>query len=226
VPDTPSNDGDFVQGESEPDEDVPEVEIISDDDVVSPINAARSRAAARKARDTIKNISTETQRNLKNLRQKELLLSPRSSLVPPPTLQQRAATIDPEVMTLARNYSPGRPAHLPPPTLSANRLVVDASSVYLYAADGCTTFKEMWDSALSSTRFGGPRRSAPYRELYRLTDPPAHDFSDWAENIRWAKEQKRLYGSTTWTEYDEHLERITEHRRSVWASEHALVWGP
>jgi len=230
TPGAASNDSDFVQDESEPDDEVPEAEIVSDDEPISPINAARSRAAARKAREVILNISTETQRNLENLakqRQKDFLLSPppKSLMLPPPKPAVTVEPIDTKIMSKARNFSPGQPMYLKPPVLSTNRLRVDDSTVYLYAADGCTTFKEMWDSALSSTRFNGPRRHPPFRELHRLTDPPYYDVSDWAENIRWAKEQHTLFGSDTWTEYDYHLETITTHRRMLWASEHALAHG-
>jgi hypothetical protein len=220
-----------VQDEFERDEDVPEAEIISEDDEpISPVNAARSRAAARKARQTILNMTTETQRNLEHLRQCDSTRSPQTTLMLPPPLPSRSLSrdnvaISPEIMKLARNFSPGQSLYLKPPVLSRNRLRVDNHSVYLYAADGCTSFTEMWDSALSSTRFGGPRRHPPFRELHRLTDPPARDVSDWAENIRWAKEQYRLFGSETWTEYDAHLETITGQRRMVWASEEAVARG-
>lgn len=146
---------------------------------------------------------------------------------PPPSrpFSRDNVVISPGIMKLARNFTPGQSLYLKPPVLSSNRLRVDNRSVYLYAADGCTSFAEMWDSALSSTRFGGPRRHPPFRELHRLTSPPAWDVSDWAENIRWAKEQYRLFGSETWTEYDAHLEMITGHRRMVWASEEAIARG-
>ena len=111
------------------------------------------------------------------------------------------------------------PTFVKPPVLSLDRLTIDAWNVHLYAAEGCTTRQEMWDSALSSTRFKGPRRSAPFRELYRLTDPAVDDESDWAENIRWAKEQFKAFGVKTWTEYDYHLEQVTEIRReTMWVS--------
>jgi hypothetical protein len=133
--------------------------------------------------------------------------------------------VSPEMMSLARAFSARKPIFLQPPVLSDNRLRVDWSTIYLYAAEGCTTMDEMWATALSSTRFNGPRRHAPFRELHRLTDPLPTDESDWAENIRWAKEQYKFFGSTTWTEYDYHLELITEHRRAVyWVSEEAIMY--
>lgn len=222
-----------MQDKSESDEDAPEAEIISDDEPISPVNAARSRAAARKARQTILDISTATQRNLDHLRLRESTRSSQSSLMLLPLSPSRTASrnasrnapIDPDMMKLARTFSPGAPLYLQPPTLSANRLRVDASTLYLYAADGCTSRAEMWVSALSSTRFNGPRRHSPFRELHRLTDPLPWDMSDWAENIRWAKEQWRVFGSETWTEYDAHLEMITEWRRGAWASEEAVRMG-
>ena len=83
----------------------------------------------------------------------------------------------------------------------------------------------MYASAFDSARFNGPRRAPPFRELHRLSDPDVADTSDWAENIRWAKEQWREFGSV-WTEYDWHLECITEHRREVgWVSEEVIVAG-
>lgn len=126
------------------------------------------------------------------------------------------------MMHAARTYALRPPVFIKPPFLSRDRLSIDASNVLLYAAEGCVTNEEMWESALSSTRFRGPRRSPPFRELHRLTEPDPNDASDWAENIRWAKQQHRLFGSV-WTEYDYHLELITEARHeTMWVSEEAI----
>ncbi|KAF2821273.1 hypothetical protein CC86DRAFT_427514 [Ophiobolus disseminans] len=226
TPGAASNDSDFVQDDSEADDVVPEAEIVSEDEPVSPVNAARSRAAARKAREVILNISNESQLSLKNLikhRETDFVTPmPNSLMLPPP---RPNFVVNPDIMSLARNFFPGQSMYLKPPVLSEDRLRVDHSTVYAYAADGCTTLPEIWNSALSSTRFNGPRRSPPFRELHRLTDPHHTDLSDWAENIRWAKEQFRVYGSQTWTEYDYHLEMITSHRRMLWASEYAIARG-
>jgi hypothetical protein len=221
TPGTASNDSDFAEEASELDDEIPEAEIISDDEYGSPVNAARSRAAARKARQIIRSMSTETERAIESLEKQKLGMSMQKARVPTPQRVQ-VVEISPETMTLARDFSTSTPTFLKPPVLSANRLRVDSSSIFLYAAEGCTSRAEMWDSALSSTRFNGPRRHPPFRELHRLTDPPANDVSDWAENIRWAKMQHALYGSDTWTEYDYHLEQITEHRRGHWVSEEAI----
>ncbi|KAF1912951.1 hypothetical protein BDU57DRAFT_589732 [Ampelomyces quisqualis] len=229
TPGSPSNDSDFSEVESEPDDEVPEAELVSDDELISPIKAARSRTAARKASQIIRSLSTETQRNIEDIAKRKLVSvsrpvsSPQRSQMPPSHVPKLPVVVSPEVMSLARAFVPRQPIYLPPPVLSANRLRVDSSTLFLYAADGCTTEAELWASALSSTRFNGPRRHPPFRELHRLTDPHPHDVSDWAENIRWAKEQHAVFGSDTWTEYDHHLELVTAHRRMMWASEEAIM---
>lgn len=114
---------------------------------------------------------------------------------------------------------------VPPPALSVDRAIIDNFSVYLYAQEGCCNLEEMYASALSFYRFNGrPRTSAPFRELYRLTDPDPWDTEDWAENVRWAKEQYNFYNSTTWLERDDHLDQITSWRlQSMWSSQEAIV---
>jgi hypothetical protein len=221
TPATTSNDSDFAEDRSEPDDENPEAEIISDDEYGSPVNAVHSRAAARKARAVIRSMSTETERAIESLEKQKSEMTVKKSQMPQ-AQPARAVEISPEIMSLARDFSTDIPSFLKPPVLSANRLRIDSSSIFLYATEGCTNIAEMWNSALSSTRFNGPRRHPPFRELHRLTDPPANDVSDWAENIRWAKKQHAVYGSETWTEYDYHLEQITEHRRGNWVSEEAI----
>ena len=130
--------------------------------------------------------------------------------------------IDPQLFSAASAWVSARPAPIRArtPVLPSSRLVVDGRSIQLYSEEGLTTIEAMWASALSSTRFGGPRKHAPFRELYRLTDPEEGDESDWAENIRWAKEQHRAFGTKTWTESQEHLEEVTGIRReTMWVSE-------
>ncbi|CAO2653655.1 Nn.00g030660.m01.CDS01 [Neocucurbitaria sp. VM-36] len=235
IPATPasaSNDSDFEQDESEPDDDTVEAEDGSDEDVVSPSRGQRVRAAAKKARQSIQS-SFMTNRVPLVLKVPQLLPSPEKQVPlpapepePKPIPKYMATEPSAEMMQAVYAYASRTPILLKPPVLSATRLRVDAASIYLYAAEGCTSLKEMWDSALSSTRFGGPRRHPPFRELYRLTDPNPSDDSDWAENIRWAKEQYKAFGSMTWTEYDYHLELITEARReTMWVSEEAIMAG-
>lgn len=181
-----------------------------------------------KARQVIRSISTETQRNIHELKRQKRGGSKVTNVIaarfPSPTSFDPDVYISPEVLSLAREHPRRLPTFLQPPVLSSNRLRIDPSSIYLYAAEGCTTLDAMWATALSYARFNGPRRHAPFRELYTLSEPDGRDASDWAENIRWAKEQYRVFGSDTWTEYDYHLERITEHRRAVfWVSEEAVM---
>jgi hypothetical protein len=203
--------------------------MFSDDDLISPLKVGRGRAAARKARQVIRGISTETKHNIESLTKQKSKESPKSMFSPqqaqmlaPPTVKP-SAEVSPEMMSFAKGFPMSRqPVFLEPPYLSKDRLRIDSTTIYLYAADGCSTLAEMWDSALSSTRFNGPRRHPPFRELHRLTEPPVEDISDWAENIRWAKEQYAVFGSI-WTEYDYHLEQITEHRRMSWISEEAIT---
>ncbi|KAH4217362.1 hypothetical protein HBI06_216930 [Parastagonospora nodorum] len=225
---SPLNDSDFHQGDSESDEEIPDVEVVSEDELVSPIKGARGRAAALKAREVIRDITSETQRNIDVLAKQKVntTISPNKPSMYSAPVTRPEVEVSPEMMDLARAFPFGKPVFLKPPVLSENRLRVDSSSIYLYAADGAITSQDMWASALSSTRFNGPRRHAPFRELHRLTDPMPMDVSDWAENIRWAKEQYALYGSDTWTEYDYHLQLITEHRRAVfWVSDQLISFG-
>jgi hypothetical protein len=231
LPATPrsSDDGDFVEDESEPDDEVPEGEDASDaEEVVSPTPATKGRLATRKARKGIKASLVPERQTVLKLKVPSIQESPKKSAPKPkngvPVYMSRV--VDEKVMDMARAYSTRQPVLFRPPVLSANRLKVDDCSFYLYAAEGCTTVAEMYASALSSSRFGGPRRHAPFRELHRLSDPHPMDTSDWAENIRWAKEQFKAFGSCTWTEYDYHLECITEHRRDIlWVSEEVIMAG-
>jgi hypothetical protein len=193
------DDSEFDQNDAE----VSSPESLIDDKVFTP--APTRRRAAKKARQTIQTIALEQQPK------------PRSATPP----------ICPTLMKEARKYATRQPKFLMPPVLSRDRLTVGKHSLWLYSSEDCKTEAEMWASALSSMRFNnGPRTSAPFRELYRLSEPEADDDSDWAENIRWAKEQFRAFGVVTWTEYDYHLEQITEERRKeCWVSEEVVCCG-
>jgi len=132
---------------------------------------------------------------------------------------------DPEVMEAARMFTFRQPIRLQPPMLSFNRLKIDDHTIFLYSLPPHTNLDDMYASAYDSARFNGPRRTAPFRELHLLSDPSMHDTSDWAENIRWAKEQFTYFGSV-WIEYDYYLECITAHRREInWVSEDMIRAG-
>ncbi|KAL6708001.1 hypothetical protein ACN47E_003435 [Coniothyrium glycines] len=220
----PENDSDFVAGQSETDDDVPEGDEATDDGDLTYKAPGQGRAAAYRARQSIQASFIDNKAPLKLKVGGLAALQDKSKFKSVP--KYMTAEIAPEIMQAAKDFSNRQPVRLKPPVLSRDRLKVDSLSIYLYAADGCTTMAEMWESALSSTRFGGPRRSAPFRELHRLTDPDPLDVSDWAENIRWAKEQHKVFGSETWTEYGYHLEMITQHRmETFWVSEETIQAG-
>ncbi|CAO2653654.1 Nn.00g030650.m01.CDS01 [Neocucurbitaria sp. VM-36] len=72
--------------------------------------------------------------------------------------------------------------------------------------------------------FAGPRCSPPYRMLHRITQPDTEDNSGWAENLRWASEQRVCFGhilrTDAWNESSEHMEYIAEIRKEqLWASD-------
>ncbi|KAF2849707.1 hypothetical protein T440DRAFT_124438 [Plenodomus tracheiphilus IPT5] len=224
IPASPSNDSDFVDEDSEPDEEIPEAEVASDEDVAS-LEPKLRRAAAHKARLGMQSafVGGSPHASILNRTKFKTALPSKISDSQPAYM---STIVRPEVLEVVKAYAFRRPVWLAPPILSANRLKIDNFSLQLYAAEGCTNEAEMWITALSCYRFRGPRRHAPFRELHRLTEPDPKDTSDWAENIRWAKEQHRAFGSETWTEYDYHLEMITEHRRgTMWVSEETVRAG-
>ncbi|KAF1828291.1 hypothetical protein BDW02DRAFT_603541 [Decorospora gaudefroyi] len=221
-----ANDSDFQVDESEPDDDVPAAEDASDtEEIESPSTAVRGRLAARKARFHIK-ASFVPERTPPKPKAPKVGVSTQKGKQPQKDIPAyMTSTYDPEVMDAARAFSSRKPLFIQPPVLSANRLKIDNLSVYLYSLPPHTSLAEMYASAFSSTRFNGPRRHAPFRELHMLSDPDPMDISDWAENIRWAKEQWSVFG-TVWTEYDYFLDCISEHRRAFgWVSEEAVRAG-
>jgi hypothetical protein len=219
LPPTPAeNESDFeVKGEPESDDNTLSAidDVAEDSDFEASTAAQGKRLAAHKACQTIQEQSPAVL--MEQLRVAAAAAKP-----------AHVSTIDhsPEMMAAARAYEHRQPVFLLPPTLSANRMMIDPYTVHLYAQEGCRNEAELWASALSTYRFGGPRRNAPFRELYRLTEPMVWDTSDWAENIRWAKEQYRFFGVDSWTEYDWHLECIKEWRyQTMWVSEEVIMAG-
>ncbi|KAI8941577.1 hypothetical protein NX059_002792 [Plenodomus lindquistii] len=220
APASASNDSDFVDEASEPEEEIPEAEVASDENVAS-YTPRSQRKAAHRARNGIQNAFVGAS-PLAACMTKVGTQTPLPLALP----AYMSTMVDPKVMDLAKAYAHRQPVWLSPPILSENRLKIDSFTIRLYAVEDCTTEAEMWRTAFSCYRFRGPRRHPPFRELHLLTDPDQSDTSDWAENIRWAKEQHRVFESKTWTEYDYHLECITEHRReSMWVSEEVIRAG-
>ncbi|KAL5415059.1 hypothetical protein PMIN04_008748 [Paraphaeosphaeria minitans] len=136
------------------------------------------------------------------------------------------AHIDPVVFVQMRALEARAPVQVKAPILDCDRIVANDRNVWAYADDGCVTREEMFASAFSYQRFDGARAQAPFRELHRLSDPDPRDMSDWAENIRWAKEQWLYYTVGTWTEFGGHLEQITQWRHDHgWWSDAAIAGG-
>jgi len=205
---TAALDGDFDGSGTSLDSSGTELEDVSDGDLFQPPKRRRAMDDA-----------------LDKMKEQIIQEEPRHASKTPPKAQSEP--LSPTIQGLFGDFMRDRykqpVTFLKPPVLSRDRLVVDELSIWLYAEEGAS---DLWASALSSTRFNGPRKSPPFRELYRLTEPDPMDVSDWAENIRWAKEQRQYYGSTTWTEYDYHLEQITEHRmKTCWVSEECIRAG-
>ena len=80
----------------------------------------------------------------------------------------------------------------------------------------------------SAYAFGGPRRSPPYRQLYRIDLPDPADISAWAENLRWAFAQNTLFRypcrPDAWNESPEHMECIVQIRGDRgWKSDEFLA---
>ncbi|KAF1912952.1 hypothetical protein BDU57DRAFT_340116 [Ampelomyces quisqualis] len=76
--------------------------------------------------------------------------------------------------------------------------------------------------------FGGPRHRAPYRMLHHIQQPNDADTSGWAENLRWAFEQRACFWHAqrayAWNESPTHMELIAEIReRQVWASDQLVA---
>ncbi len=219
IPRTPKDEESDFEAKEEletEDDNLPAIDEADDFDFGTPSAARGRRSAGLKARQSIKEQSPAV-----------LMAQFEAARAAAKPAHKTFGDHTPEMMAAARAFAHRQPVFLTPPVLSANRLVIDAYTVTLYAQEGCRNEDELWASALSTYRFnGGPRRHAPFRELYRLTQPYSWDVSDWAENIRWAKEQYTAFGVTTWTEYDYHLEMITHWRYStMWVSEEMVEAG-
>ncbi|KAF1927022.1 uncharacterized protein M421DRAFT_93592 [Didymella exigua CBS 183.55] len=197
------------------DEILPALDEADKEDFGTPTAARGKRLASRKARQTIQEQSPAV-----------IMEQFRTAHTAAKPTHRTFIDHDPDMMVAARAWETRKPMFVPPPLLSEDRLVIDAFTLCLYAQEGCRNEDEMWASALSFYRFGGPRRHAPFRELYRLTEPYVWDTSDWAENVRWAKEQYKHFGVKTWTEYDYHLEYIQQVRmQTLWVSEEVVHMG-
>jgi hypothetical protein len=76
----------------------------------------------------------------------------------------------------------------------------------------------------SAYAFGGPRHRPPYRMLHDIEQPSPADVSGWAENLRWAFEQRACFWHAVqterWNESPAHMEFIAQTRlKHLWTSE-------
>ncbi|KAF2034153.1 hypothetical protein EK21DRAFT_48352, partial [Setomelanomma holmii] len=105
-----------------------------------------------------------------------------------------------------------------------NMQVSSHSDVELaFAAEGTVEERD----AYSAYAFGGPRHSGPYRMLHHMGRPHPEDISGWAENLRWAFEQRACFWHTVeterWNESPIHMELIVKARvKQDWASDELL----
>ncbi|KAH6629565.1 hypothetical protein C7974DRAFT_424587 [Boeremia exigua] len=82
----------------------------------------------------------------------------------------------------------------------------------------------------SAYGFGGPRRTPPFRHLDQIELPRPWDITGWAENLRWAFEQRVLFakehpGAARWNESPQHMACIERQRTQlVWASDELLTF--
>ncbi|KAJ4989684.1 hypothetical protein SVAN01_04901 [Stagonosporopsis vannaccii] len=112
---------------------------------------------------------------------------------------------------------------VPPPSQNANPFDLPTLT-QVFQAEG---FAGEWDM-YSAYAFGGPRGAPPYRSLHQIAQPHPWDSSGWAENLRWAFEQRVLFAQehpdvAGWDESPEHVARIERERTQlVWASDELL----
>jgi hypothetical protein len=70
--------------------------------------------------------------------------------------------------------------------------------------------------------FFGPRDSPPFRLLHHIIRTDVDDLSTWAENMRWAAEQRATSGGAAegWVERPEYINRIAQTRAAQqWVSQ-------
>lgn len=222
IPPTPKDEESDYEAKDDPeseDDILPIIDDATDEDLGTPTSARGRRLTSHKARQSIHEQSPAI--IVEHLSASQAAFKPTHALT-----HKTFKDFEPQTMAAARAWESRKPLYIPAPTLSRDRLVIDAYTLPLYSQDFCRNEDEMWASALSFYRFGGPRRHAPFRELYRLTEPYVWDTTDWAEDVRWAKEQYRYFGVRTWTEYDDHLDYIKYIRmQTMWVSEEVVTAG-
>lgn len=146
----------------------------------------------------------------------------------PPSIRTSSSGPAPKLLAELRERANINNGYVEPPRIPHGIIVLDSMNIRTCAAPGLQELEELEESAWSAVRLGGPRTYPPYRELHKLRGLDPNDFSDWAENIRWAKQQHEKYGTKdghAWREKDFQLEVITAIRRETsWISEEYMSW--
>lgn len=116
-------------------------------------------------------------------------------------------------------------AEFVPPPPDMVRAVAAPTIIQVFQAEGIVEE----DDPYNAYAFEGPRRMPPYRYLGQIAQPHPWDISGWAENLRWAFEQRVLFAQTSpevsrWNESPEHMARIERERtQRIWASDELLA---
>ncbi|KAH4153185.1 hypothetical protein HBI42_169760 [Parastagonospora nodorum] len=134
---------------------------------------------------------------------------------------EREAHVEHDAPPPAKHYTPASAKYVAPPT----EATAPDEAVVLRAFNAECMAGET--DMFSAYAFGGPRKQLPYRMLHNIEQPDKGDFSGWAENLRWAFEQRACFyhamQTEGWNESPAHLEFIAQTRqKQVWASEELL----
>lgn len=141
--------------------------------------------------------------------------------IPPP---EKTVTLSNEAMyDVQQHQTLKKSNYLCPPPIPFDLPLFHDGNVHEYALAPSGSLDDMYEFVYNYMRFGGPRLIGPFRELHLLSDPMSNDTSDFAEDIRWAKQQFADFGNI-WMETPEHLHAIAAHRLSIgWQSDEAFI---
>ncbi|KAF3041856.1 hypothetical protein E8E12_000529 [Didymella heteroderae] len=112
----------------------------------------------------------------------------------------------------------------PPPSPGVTHPLLLSTIAQVLEAEGFAGEKDPY----SAYAFGGPRCTPPYRQLKQIELPHPWDISGWAENLRWAFEQRVLFvkefpDALDWSESPDHMAHIERKRmQHDWASDELL----
>ncbi|KAI8941578.1 hypothetical protein NX059_002793 [Plenodomus lindquistii] len=121
-----------------------------------------------------------------------------------------------------KTYSRPAPKYVAPPETAAEP--PHSAIEFTYRREGMAEE----GNAFSPYAFGGPRYAPPYRSLRHIGQPHRDDIGGWAENLRWASEQRICFSqhpqAEAWNESPEHMELIAKIRQEEgWASDELIT---